>query len=105
MTIIWAKLIDLESLMLYTKTQSQSFLASEEEDIWVFLPYMAIVAILFSGTGPFKQIVSTFWQKAPCIIGENCSSSFSLKITKFFLHAYSQGQGQITPRGQNFDCN
>ena len=31
-TISWTKLVDLESLMLYTKIQPQSFLGSKEED-------------------------------------------------------------------------
>ena len=30
--IIWTNLVDLESSMLYTKIQSQSFLGSGEED-------------------------------------------------------------------------
>ena len=33
MAIIWTNLVDLESSMLYTKIQSQSFLGSGEEDI------------------------------------------------------------------------
>ena len=31
--IIWTNLVDLESSMLYTKIQPQSFLGSGEEDI------------------------------------------------------------------------
>ena len=31
-TIIWTNLVDLESPMLYTKIQPQSFLGSDEED-------------------------------------------------------------------------
>ena len=30
-TLIWTNLVDTESLMLYTKIQSQSFLGSEED--------------------------------------------------------------------------
>ena len=43
--IIWTNLVNLESSMLYTKIQPQSFLGSGEEDFWVFLPYMGMAAI------------------------------------------------------------
>ena len=36
--------------------------------------------------------------------GENCSSSFKNYIILYSIHVYSPGQGQVTPRGQNFDC-
>ena len=41
--------------MLYTKTKSQSFLGLEKKIFKVFLPYMDMVAILFSGVKPFEQ--------------------------------------------------
>ena len=52
-------LVDLESSMLYTKIQPQSFLHSGEEDFYVFLPYMGMVAILFNCAEPFEQIGNT----------------------------------------------
>ena len=60
---------DLESLMLYTKIQAQSFLGSGEEDFQgFFLPYMDMTAILFDGVDPFKQTITILHQKAPCEI-------------------------------------
>ena len=53
MVTIWKNLVDLESLMLYTKIQPKSFLDSGE-DFYVFLPYMDMAAILFDGVEPFE---------------------------------------------------
>ena len=44
--IFWTILVDLESSMLYTKIQSQSFLGSGEEDAQVFVSYMGKVRSL-----------------------------------------------------------
>ena len=54
--IIWKSLVDLESMMLYTMIQPWSFLGSGEEEFYVFLPYMGMVAILINGLWPFVQI-------------------------------------------------
>ena len=54
MIIIWINLVDLESPMLYTKIQPQSFLGSGEEDFQEFLPYMDMAAILFNCAEPFE---------------------------------------------------
>ena len=62
--IIWTNLVNLESLVLYTKIQPQSFLGSGE-DFWVFLPYMGMAAILFNGTEPFEQIGNTLSTEGP----------------------------------------
>ena len=43
--------------MLYPKIQPHNFLGSGE-DFKVFLPYMDMAVILFSGAELFKQIVS-----------------------------------------------
>ena len=51
--------------MLYTKTQSQSFLGSGEEDFLSVLPYMGMIAILFKGAEPFKQILNTLSTEGP----------------------------------------
>ena len=40
--------------MLYIKIQPQNFLVILEEDIKVFLPYIGMVAILFSGVEPLS---------------------------------------------------
>ena len=55
MIIIWTNLVDPESSMLYTKIQPWSFLGSGEEDSYVFLPYMGMVAILFNYLEPFEE--------------------------------------------------
>ena len=57
--IIWRNLLDLESPMLYTKSQSQSFLGSGEEGFQVFLPYMGMAAILINWPWPFVQIFNS----------------------------------------------
>ena len=44
--------------MLFTKLQPQSFLNSGEEDVYKFLPYMGMAAILVSGAEPVEQIVN-----------------------------------------------
>ena len=58
-------LVHLESQMLYTKIQPQSFTGFGEEDFLVFLPYMGMAAILFNGMEPFKQIVKTLSTEGP----------------------------------------
>ena len=39
--------------------QPQSFLGSEEEEFYVFLPYLGMAAILFNNVEPSEQIVNT----------------------------------------------
>ena len=57
MIILWSILVELESSMLYTKIQSQSFLGSGDERRFLsVLPYMDMAAILFDGAEPFEQI-------------------------------------------------
>ena len=69
---------------------------------------MGMAAILFNGIEPFEQIVNTLSTKGPM---QNLVKSVQAVSEKKFknntiLHMYvAQGQGQITPRGQNFDCN
>ena len=74
MIIIWTNMIALETVMLYTKIQPQSFLGAGE-DFQEFLPYMDMAAI------PFQQ-------KAPCEIWWNLLKWFQrirhLKITQFY---------------------
>ena len=65
-------MVELESPMLHTKIQHQSFLGSGEEDFEVFLPYMGMAAVLFNGVEPFEQIINillTGWCKT---IQTNC---------------------------------
>ena len=54
--VLWTNLVELESSMLYTMIQFQSFLCSGEEDVQVFLPYLCMAAILINGSGPSVQI-------------------------------------------------
>ena len=51
--------------MLYAKIQPQRFLASGEEDIKMFLPYMGNAVILFNVAEPFEQIVNTLLTEDP----------------------------------------
>ena len=52
--IIWTNLVDLESLMLYTKFQPHSFLGSGEKlCAFAFTIYMGMDAIMFNGREPF----------------------------------------------------
>ena len=70
--------MDLESLMVYFKIQSQSFLGSGEEDFFVFLPYMGMAAILFNATEPFEQTVNILSTEGTIKkSGENCLSNFT----------------------------
>ena len=68
MIIIWTNLVELESSMLYTKIQPQSFLGSGEEVFQVFLPYMDMAAILFNGAEPVEEIGNTLLTEVPCEI-------------------------------------
>ena len=52
--IIWIKKVDLESPMLYTKIQPQSFFGSGEENI--FKCFCHVSAILLNGPWPFLQM-------------------------------------------------
>ena len=57
-------MIALETVMLYTKIQPQSFLGAGE-DFQEFLPYMDMAAILFSGTKSFEQTGNTISTEGP----------------------------------------
>ena len=60
------------------------------------------------GRNHLNKLSIYFRQKAPCEIWwTNCLSSFRKDIQKLhILYMYiAQGQGQITSRGQKFDCN
>ena len=48
--IILPNLVDLESLMLYTKIQPQSFLSTGEEDVKMILPYITKLFYYFKHT-------------------------------------------------------
>ena len=90
--------------MPYTMIQPQSFLGSRKEDFYEFLLYLAI---LFNGTKPFEQIVNTPLTEGPMWKNGKTAQAVSEKmIYKKNIYMYlAQGQGQITPSGQNFDCN
>ena len=87
MIIIWTNLVELESSMLYTKIQPQSFLGSGEV-FWEFLPYMDMLAILFNCAEPFEQICNTLSTYGQCEIWWKLLKQFQrrrcLKITKFY---------------------
>ena len=67
-----------------------------------------MVAILFSGAEPFEQIVNTLLTEGPIWNMVKIAQAVSEKMLKNYTILYmyiAQGQGQIMPRGQNFDCN
>ena len=75
----------------------------------MFLPYMGMADILFNGAEPFEQIVNipstedSMWN-----LLKKISQTISEKTFKGYMILYmykAQGQGQITLRGQNSDCN
>ena len=106
-TIIWIKLEDCVYPILYTKIQPESFLGSGEEDFYAFLPYMGMLAILFNGTEPIKQIVNILsieglmWNLLKIV------QVVSKKTFKNYTILYMdvvQEKGQIAPRRQIFYC-
>ena len=62
--IIWTNLVVLEYPMLYSKFKGHWLLDSEGGDMWMFLPYMGLEAILIMWPGIFKQISSQHIMKA-----------------------------------------
>ena len=68
-----------------------------------------MVAILFNGAEPFKQIVNILSIEGPMLNPVKTAQVVSEKKTlKYYTILYmyiAQGQMQITPRGQNFVCN
>ena len=67
---------------------------------------MGTAAILFNDTEPFKQIVNTLSTAGPMRNLVKIAGVVSEKKVKNYTISYmyiAQGQGQITPRGQNFD--
>ena len=84
--------------MLFIKIQPQSSLGSGE-DFYVFLPYMGMVAILFTTERPFEQIVSTMLTEGPMWnlvkIGKWFQRRKHLKIYTILYMYKAQRQGQI----------
>ena len=108
--IIWTNLVELETAMLYTKIQPESFLSSGEVFFFSeFLPYMDMAAILFNGVEPFEQIGNTLLTEGPIWnlvkIAPAVSEKKTLKNYTILYMYIAQGQGQTTPRGQNGDYN
>ena len=70
---------------------------------------MGMTAILFNGAEPFEEIVNILSTEGPIWYLVKIVQAISEKKTfknNIILYMYiAQGQGQITPRGQNFDCN
>ena len=70
-----------------------------------------MVAILFNGAEPLEQIVNTLLTEGPMLNMVKSAQAVSEKkmlknYTILYTYMYiAHGQGQITPRGQNFDCN
>ena len=93
--------------MLYTMIQPQRFLDSGE-DFKVFSPFMGMVSILLNGMEPFEQILNILSIESPMRNQVKIVQVVSEKTFKNYTILYKyipKEQGQITPRGQNFDCN
>ena len=87
MIIIWIHLVELESSMLHTKIQLQSFFGLEKS--FKFLPYMDMAAILFNCPEPFEQTGNTLSTEGPMWnlvkIAQAISEKKAFKkITKFY---------------------
>ena len=68
---------------------------------------MGIAAILFKGAEPFEETVNTLSTEGPMWNLVKIAQAISKKTFKnnTILYMYiAHGQGQITPRGQNFGC-
>ena len=69
---------------------------------------MGMAAILFNGAEPFEEIFNNPLTEGPMWNLMKIGQVVSEKMFKDFMILYlniAQGQGQITPRGQNFDYN
>ena len=70
---------------------------------------MDMAAILFNGTEPFEQIGNTLWTEGPMWnlvkVAQAVSEKKTFKNYTILYMYIAQGQGQITPRGQNFYYN
>ena len=83
MTIIWTNLVDLESPMLYTKIQPQSFLGAGEEDLFVFLPYMCAWGQLYYRTETtWTNFQSPFNRKLHMKFEENLPGGFRGEVVE-----------------------
>ena len=77
----------------------------------MFLPYLHIAAILLNGAKPFEEIVKTLLTEGPMPNLVKIAHAVSEETFKnstilyMYIMYISQGQGQISPRGQNFDFN
>ena len=97
--------------MLYTKIQPKAFSGLEMKlfKCFFFVPSMGMVAILSNDTEPFEQIINTLLTEGPMWnlvkIAHSVSEKKTLKNNTILYMYIAQKQGQITPRGQNFDCN
>ena len=114
--IIWTNAVDLEFPMLYTKIQPQSFLSSEEDfeeffffiQIWLRRRSCSMVQNNLNKLMiPLQQKDYTFSKEGPVWNLVKISQAVSkMKMFKYHAILYRYiAQGQITPGGQNTDCN
>ena len=69
---------------------------------------MGMAASLFNGAEPFEEIAKILLSEGLCEIWWKLIKRFQRRRNSKihnFIHVYSLRQGQVTPRGQNFDCN
>ena len=89
MVIIWTNFVELESPMIYTKIQPQSFLGSGDEDFKVFLPYMGMAADCLMVRNLLNKLSIPFQQKAPCEVW--------WKLLKLFQRRHLKTRGPWWP--------
>ena len=70
---------------------------------------MGMAAILLNGMKPFEQTGNILWTEGPMRnlvkIAQAVSENKTFKNYTIVYMYIAQEQGQITPRGQNFDYN
>ena len=94
--------------MVYSKTQPQSFLGSGEEDYFRSFTIYRHGGHLVHWCGTIRTNCQYPLDSGPHVkSGENSQAVSEKKIFKNYTIVYmyiAQEQGQITPRGQKFDC-
>ena len=113
--IIFINLEVLESPMLYTKIQPQSFLSTGEEDFYLFCHIWAWLPSCSMMQKHLNKVSTSLRQQAPCEIWWKLVKWFKrrrLKISWFYTYIYKgaradnlQGGGRWKGAGNNFDPN
>ena len=105
-TIILTNLVEIESSMLYTKIQPQSFLCSGEKDFKAFLPNMDMAVIFFQWRVTIQTNCQYPFDRRPIWNLVKTAKAVSEKKTfenYTIVYIYiAQEQGRITPGDKLF---